>query len=73
MDVSDAEEFGVILGTGKNVIGRCECKEIRLCLGPINIVENFFPLELGNSDVILGIQWLEKLGTVSTNWKFQVM
>lgn len=62
-----------MLGTGRNVKGRGECKEVRLCLGSIEIMENFFPLELGNSDVILGIQWLEKLGTVSTNWMSQVM
>lgn len=33
----------------------------------------FLPFQLGNSDVILGVQWLEKLGTVITNWKLQTM
>lgn len=39
----------------------------------MEIVEDFLPLELGSSDIILGVQWLEKLGTVWTNWKTQVM
>lgn len=36
-------------------------------------MEEFLSLTLGNSDVILGVQWLEKLGAVTTNWKTQVM
>lgn len=71
--VSETEEFGMMLGRGKSVTGKGECKEVQLCLRSIEIIENFFPLELGNSDVILGIQWLEKLGTISTNWKMQVL
>lgn len=37
------------------------------------IRENFLPLSLGNSYIILGIEWLEKLGTVKSNWKLQTM
>lgn len=37
------------------------------------VKENFLPLELGNSDLVLGIQWLEKLGEVTMNWKSQSM
>lgn len=39
----------------------------------VTVVEDFLPLQLGNSDLILGIQWLEKLGTMSTNWKTQTI
>ena len=37
------------------------------------MVEEFLPLGLGSSDVILGIQWLKTLGMTYTNWKTQVM
>lgn len=36
-------------------------------------MDDFLILELGNFDVILGLQWLEKLGEITTNWKIQRM
>lgn len=30
----------------------------------VTMKDNFLPLSLGNSDLILGIEWLDKLGTV---------
>ena len=65
--------FGVSLGTGEAVQGRGECKGIAVEIQGIMVVEDFLPLPLGNSDLILGIQWLEKLGTMTTNWKTQTL
>lgn len=36
-------------------------------------MEQCLPLELGNVDIILGVQWLEKHGVVTTNWKTHVI
>lgn len=66
--------FGVSLGNGEALKGEGVCKDVRVQLdGGVEVVEDFLPLKLGNSDVILGIQWLEKLGVVLTNWKTQIM
>lgn len=65
--------FGVLLGNGETVGGVGECKGVVVQLPTIIVVEDFLPLALGNSDVILGVQWLETLGTVSTNWRTQTL
>lgn len=70
---SESKRFGVALGTGEAVHGEGVCKGVLLELQGVSIVEDFLILPLGNSDLILGIQWLEKLGTIATNWKTQVM
>lgn len=76
INVIPAGSFGVSLGNGEAIRIRGEgvCKAVRLHLdGGLEVEEDFLPLELGSSDVILGIQWLEKLGVVLTNWNTQVM
>nr|KAJ0228165.1 hypothetical protein LSAT_V11C100046520 [Lactuca sativa] len=71
--VNPTPGFGVSLGTGESVTGRGNCQGVLIHIQGLDIREDFLPLTLGNSDVILGIQWLEKLGAVTTNWKTQVM
>lgn len=72
--VTDCGGFGVSLGNGEAIKGSGICKDVLLQLeGGVVIQEDFLPLSLGSSDIILGVQWLEKLGTVATNWKSQVM
>ena len=69
LNPTENRSFGVTLGTGETVQGEGVCKGVVLDLQGVTIVEEFLILPLGSSDVILGIQWLEKLGTISTNWK----
>lgn len=74
MKMEKSASFGVSLGNGDAIRGEGVCKGITLYLnGGLEIVEDFLPLKLGSSDVILGIAWLEKLGMVLTYWKAQVM
>ncbi|XP_074346704.1 uncharacterized protein LOC141685510 [Apium graveolens] len=72
--VEPTGSFGVCLGNGDSVQGDGMCRKVRLQLkGGIEVVSDFLPLGLGNSDVILGVQWLETLGVVMTDWKKQEM
>lgn len=71
--ITSTKEFGVSLGTGDAVQGQGECKAVVLELPNVTVIEDFLPLQLGSSDVILGVQWLEKLGTMTANWKTQAL
>lgn len=53
-------------------MGTGVCVRVVVALSDEMVVcENFLPLSLGNSNLILGIEWLEKLGTVSSNSAIQ--
>ncbi|XP_068662850.1 uncharacterized protein [Aristolochia californica] len=71
--LSPTIKYGIQLGTGAALPREGICKGVRLTLQGIEIVEDFLPLELGNIDVILGVQWLETLGGTYTNWRTHVM
>lgn len=71
VDCRPSKTFGVSLGTGEMVHSKGECKSVVLQMQGLTIIEDFLPIALGNSDLILGLQWLEKLGTMTANWKSQ--
>lgn len=54
--VTDSGGFGVSLGNGETVKGTGVCKDVAIQLnGGIVVREDFLPLSLGTTDVILGI------------------
>lgn len=67
------EKFGDMLGNGERIKGARVCQGLVVEVQNIKITEDFLMLELGNTDMILGLQWLEKLGGIVVNWKEQVM
>ena len=66
-------KFGVTLDNGDKILGEGKCKQPEIRVQGVVIIEDFLILELGNTDIIMGLQWLEKLGEITTNWKEQVM
>ena len=65
--------YGVQLGNGDNIPTTGICRGVRLHLQGVEIIEDFIPLQLGSTNVILGIQWLETIGGTYINWKMQLM
>ena len=58
-----------MLGTGAPIRGKIVYQGVQLSLQGVNIIENFLHLELGSSDLILGIERLGTLGMIKFNHK----
>lgn len=67
LPLSSTTGYGVIMETNFIVKGEGVCRNIKLQLQNVTVEEDFLPLELGSSDMILGMQWLRKLGNMHIN------
>ena len=65
--------YGVVMGTGMAMQGVGICKGVKLNLQNLQIIEDFLPLDLGSSDVILGMKWLAAIGKMNVDWKALTM
>ena len=61
--------YGVVMGTRVAVKGERICKRVVLTMQRLTIVQDFLPLELGSTNVVLEMQWLGSLGSMEVNWK----
>ncbi|GJZ83807.1 ty3-gypsy retrotransposon protein [Tanacetum coccineum] len=67
--ITGKRETGVILGNGMSEKCYGICRKVELLLPGLRVTEDFYPLELGSTDVILGVKWLRQLRDVCVNWK----
>lgn len=56
-----------MIGNGKFDKSYGTCKDVSLALQGLQITSDFFPLELGSNDVILGMNWLCTLDDTCVN------
>ena len=65
--------YGVLLGIGVPIKGKGVCRGVQLLMQGVKTVKDFLPLNLGGSDLILGMQWLETLRIIKFNCKTLTM
>ncbi|XP_016900395.2 uncharacterized protein LOC107990885 [Cucumis melo] len=66
---TETTQYGVIMGSGKAVQGKRMCTRVVIGLPELTVVEDFLPLELENLDMVLGMQWLQKQGSMTVDWR----
>ncbi|KAA0041915.1 uncharacterized protein E5676_scaffold306G001100 [Cucumis melo var. makuwa] len=61
-------QFGVTIGDGTSCKGKGICRRVGIQLKGLTIVADFLAVELGQVDVVLGMQWLDTTGTMKVHW-----
>ncbi|GJR89881.1 putative CCCH-type zinc finger family protein [Tanacetum coccineum] len=69
LQIMGKRETGITLGNGKTENSPGICRGVELNLQGHMVIEDFYSMELGSTDVILGVKWLRQLGETRVNWK----
>lgn len=66
-------EFKVFIGNGKYLMCCEVCRQVPLIIQEVVLKEDLYVLAMEGANIVLGIQWLETLGSVTTNYKTMSM
>jgi hypothetical protein len=62
-------DFQVMIAYGGTINCSGKCNKINLTMGEYVMNSPMIAIPMGGSDVVLGIQWLQSLGTVAFNFQ----
>ncbi|CAH9084460.1 unnamed protein product [Cuscuta epithymum] len=65
--------YKVQIGNGEKISNNRRCEEVVLCLPDTDIKQDFYILNLGGTDLVLGMEWLTSLGDVEINFQKQTI
>ncbi|GJS12000.1 transposon ty3-G gag-pol polyprotein [Tanacetum coccineum] len=65
LPVASTKAFKVYIGSGESLLCERVCSQVTLCMQGLTIEVDLYVLPMKGPDVVLGIQWLQKLGKVT--------
>ena len=65
--INPVPNMKVMVAYGKKIDNVGKCHKVKLQMQEYNLESDFLAVPLGGIDVVLGIQWLQTLGTYSAN------
>ena len=68
-----APEFQVMIGDGGTINCSRKCHNIKLNMGEYFLDSPMISIQMGGADAILGVQWLQSLGTIALNFQYIFM
>lgn len=69
LTVEDTSPCWVKIGNGQRIMIRGVCKGVKLSLQGLLVKVDCFVFPLDGEDLVLGIDWLEKLGDIKANFR----
>lgn len=69
LEVSTTPNHGVWVRNGKTHVGQAICKRLHLQWGELYICEDFLPMPMRSSNIILRMKWLASVGETHDDWK----
>ncbi|GKB71997.1 ty3-gypsy retrotransposon protein [Tanacetum coccineum] len=73
LPVASTKAFKVYIGSGESLLCERVCSQVTLCMQELTIEVDLYVLPMKGPDVVLGIQWLQKLGKVTHDYAQQTM
>ncbi|MCH87798.1 hypothetical protein A2U01_0008677, partial [Trifolium medium] len=64
----DTPTYVIEVGNGENVSNNGVCRDLTFQLQGVQFQQNFFLMELGGTDMALGMDWLASLGNIEANF-----
>ena len=64
-----APKCQVIISNGGTINFSGKCHNIRLSMGEYVLTSPMLSIPMGGDDVVLGVQWLQSLGTIASNFQ----
>lgn len=61
--------FKVFIGSDEHLVCSDVCRRVEINIQNTTLIKDLFVLPMGGANIVLGIQWLAKLGPVTTNHK----